>query len=498
MTNESNIELLINRGLIHRDDFARIAAAHIAPEFFTTQPREIFFRLARKVFTKHQMHPTKDMMMIELNQIAGLTDHGLQECKDYCNEVYTGPDEFAKVSSDWLIKESETWCQDRAVFLSVNKSVDILDGKVKENGQVIPKSAIPQLLQKAIAFTYNKDIGHEFVANAPQRYDLFHTAVHKIPFLIDDFNKMTDGGFERKTINILIGGTGKGKSLVLCSLAGDYLKLDKNVLYITLELADYKIAQRIDANMLNVPIKDLKNLTKERFLKKIDDLGYKSRLVVKSYPTSTAGEAHFRLLMDELKTKKNFVPDVVIVDYMGICKSTQYGKTDNMYLSGKGVAEELRAFAHDYDVCLLTAMQTNRTGHGSSDFDLMEVSESHGVAMTADWAGAIIVSDDLLKLSQMKIKQLKTRYDTLGNVVSFLVNVDYPKMRIFDNAGQSGFSRSNNTAAQPIPGIPSGSGYKPPKASDTPPWERPKHSPNSDDYVMTPMTKKPDVSGFKV
>lgn len=495
----NSISTLINKGMVYREDFVKIAVAHIQTDFFETRKEQIFFSVAKSLFIQAGALPTADMVKIELGKVS-LNEEGYKECLSYVDDVFSDKDEFDKVASKWLIDESERWCLERSTVLGIQQSLDIIDGKTKIKGVPVPTSAIPTLMSKAISFTYQRDIGHDMGENAEQRYDAFHQQAFKIPLLIEDWNRMTDGGFEKKTLNVLIGPTGRGKTLVMCSLAADFFRQGKKILYITLEMRDYKIAQRIDANLMNIPMKELKLLSKDRFMKKINDLDIRSKIKIREFGTKSAGAAQFRVLLDELRTKKSFVPDVLIVDYMGICRSDEYGKSDNMYLVGKGVAEDLRSLAQEYDVCLVTASQTNRTGQSASDFDMTETSESHGINMTADWIGAIIVTDEMFKMSQMKIKQLKTRYEQLHFVDSFLVNVDYPKMRISDNQNKW----SNNS---PNPTIPTGRVTSATVAAVR--ATMPIHTPDPNDYEqvpwdpnktsMTALTKgrKLDTSGFK-
>jgi archaellum biogenesis ATPase FlaH len=334
---------------------------------------------------------------------------------------------------DWLIDRTEKWCQDRAVFNAVMESISIIDGK----HQTLTKNAIPDVLSKALGVSFDTNIGHDYLEQVEERFDFYHTQEEKLPFDLDYFNRITKGGLPNKTLNIALAGTGVGKSLFMCHCAGAALSQGKNVLYVTLEMAEERIAERIDANLLNVPIDQLENLSKDMFTSKVHSIAKKTqgKLVVKEYPTGQANASHFRALLNELKLKKNFIPEIIYIDYLNICASSRMkamGGAINSYTYIKSIAEELRGLAVEFDVPIVSATQTTRSGYSNDDVGLEDTSESFGLPATADFMFALISNEELANNGQLLVKQLKNRYNDPTSNQRFVVGVDRSKMRLFD------------------------------------------------------------------
>jgi len=421
------IEQTILSGVISDEIYSRRVMPHLKEEYFRQDGHRIAFKLAESYLNKYNKLPTRDALGLDLVNLKGLSQSEFEGAVQVI-EALDKPD----VDYDWLLDNTETFCQDKGLFNALTRAVDIADG----NDTGVSRGEIPKLMQDALAISFDTAIGHEFVDDAEERFAYYHERGDKIPFAMESFNSRTKGGFERKTLNILLGGTNVGKSLVMCSLAADYLMKGYNVLYITMEMAEKKIAQRIDANLLDTNMDDLLELSKEQFLNKIEKVRAKQpgRLVVKEFPTSSAHVGHFRHVVNELKLKKNFVPDVIVIDYLNICASSRVkaGANANSYTIVKSIAEELRGFFVETNTVGITATQTNRDGFDNSDVDLTSTSESFGVPMTADWMGAIVSNEELVALNQYMVIQLKSRYDDINRAKKFMVGVDRPKMRLYD------------------------------------------------------------------
>tara|TARA_Y200000002_G_scaffold378051_1_gene384711 strand:+ start:1 stop:1164 length:1164 start_codon:yes stop_codon:yes gene_type:complete len=337
------------------------------------------------------------------------------------------------IDKDWLLDATEKWCQDRALYNAVMESISIIDGKHES----LTKNALPDILSKALGVSFDKNVGHDYIENVEERYEFYHTEEDRIPFDLDYFNRITKGGVPRKTLNICLAGTGVGKSLYMCHLAASALTEGRNVLYITMEMAEERIAERIDANLLNIPIDQLENLSKDMFTTKVQNLARKTsgKLIVKEYPTGSAHVGHFRALLNELKLKKQFTPDVIYIDYLNICASSRMkamGGSINSYTYIKAIAEELRGLAVEFDVPLWSATQTTRSGFSNSDVGLEDTSESFGLPATADLMFALISTEELEGLGQLMVKQLKNRYNDPTQHKRFVIGVDRSKMRLFD------------------------------------------------------------------
>ena len=400
----------------------------IKPDYFEGVYR-ILFKEAGKFVAKYNKLPTAESFKIELDQTDRLTG------EQYTIAVDILPNLFSKekIDDQWLLDTTEKWCQDRAIYNAVMESITIIDGKHES----LTKGALPDLLSKALGVAFDTNVGHDYVENAEDRFDFYHKEEDRIPFDLEYFNKITKGGVPSKTLNIALAGTGVGKSLFMCHVASGALVEGRNVLYITMEMAEERIAERIDANLLNTPIDQLPNLSNEMFITKVQDLARKTagKLIVKEYPTGSAHSGHFRALLNELKLKKQFTPDIIFIDYLNICASSRMkamGGSINSYTYIKAIAEELRGLAVEFDVPIFSATQTTRSGYGNSDVGLEDTSESFGLPATADLMFALISTEELEKQGQMMVKQLKNRYNDPTSYKRFVIGVDRSKMRLFD------------------------------------------------------------------
>ena len=423
----NKIEQTILRCLLTNEKYMRKVLPFIKPEYFEG-PYRILFKEAGKYVAKYNKLPTAETFMVELNESTLSGDVFAAAC-----EIATGLFDGDKVDEDWLVDSTEKWCQDRAIYNAVMESITIIDGK----HDTLSKGALPDLLSKALGVAFDTNVGHDYLENADERFEFYHTEEDRTPFDLDYFNKITKGGVPNKTLNIALAGTGVGKSLFMCHVASSALVDGKNVLYITMEMAEERIAERIDANLLNIPIDQLDKMSKDMFSSKIQDLARKTtgRLVVKEYPTGSAHSGHFRGLLNELKLKKQFTPDIIFVDYLNICASSRMkgmGGAINSYTYVKAIAEELRGLAVEFDVPIFSATQTTRSGYSNSDVGLEDTSESFGLPATADLMFALISTEELEQHGQIMVKQLKNRYNDPTYHKRFVVGVDRSKMRLFD------------------------------------------------------------------
>ena len=421
-----NTELTVLINLLHDEEFRSIAYPHIKTEYFENTSYRETFKLFSEFVEKYSRPPTKESLCIDLQNKKNLPEHVF-------NGVYNTIQELnpMDVNSDWLKQTAETWCQKRAVYLAIFESIEITEGKddTKDLGYIVP------LLKDAITVSFDNHIGHNYLEDFEERYDFYTKDEEKIPFDIEYLNKITEGGLPKKTLNIILAGTGGGKSLTMCHMAAANLLQGYNVLYITCEMSEKRIAQRIDANLLNIGIKDLKTTPKNIFKTKIKELEDKTNgdLVIKEYPTSSAHVGHFRSCLSDLSLKKDFKPDIIFVDYINICASQRYRPdTANSYTLVKGIAEELRGLAVENDVPIVSATQTTRSGYGSSDVNLTDTSESFGLPATADLMFALTASDEDKQLGQVVVKQLKNRYNDVVLYERFAVGIDKGKMRLYD------------------------------------------------------------------
>ena len=424
----SNVEQVILRNVLTNEPFMRKVLPFIKPEYFQGVYNQLF-KEAGKFVAKYNKLPTLDAFKIEVDQSDKFND------EQYAHAMEILPTIFAveKADDKWLEDTTEKWCQDRAIHNAIMESISIIDGKHK----TLTKNALPELLSKALAVTFDTNVGHDYIENVEQRYDFYHEDEDRIPFDLDYFNKITKGGLPNKTLNVALAGTGVGKSLFMCHAAGNALVQGRNVLYITMEMAEERIAERIDANLLNVPLDQLMHISKPMLTSKVSDLASKTngKLIVKEYPTGSAHAGHFRALLNELKLKKNFVPEMIFIDYLNICASSRMkgmGGSINSYTYIKAIAEELRGLAVEFDVPIVTATQTTRSGYSSSDPGLEDTSESFGLPATADLMFALISSEELEALGQIMVKQLKNRYNDPSYKKRFVVGIDRSRMRLYD------------------------------------------------------------------
>jgi replicative DNA helicase len=421
------IENTILAHLVFNEEYVRRVLPFLKSEYFSDQTDQKVFDLITGYVNKYNGTPTREALLIELESIDGMNE------KIYENSYNLIKDLNAEKSDiQWLVDTTEKFCQDRAIVNGIMTSLSIIEGTAKGTD----KGAIPTILSDALAVSFNKSVGHDYFADADERYDFYHRKESRIPFDIDRLNMITKGGLPRKTLNIILAGTGVGKTLFMCHAAAANVKAGYKVLYITLEMAKERIAERIDANLLNVTLDDLVRLPKDMYQSRIKKVRDKTvgDLVIEEYPTASAGVNHFRHLLNELKLKKNFTPDIIYIDYINIAASVRIkaGQNANSYTYVKAIAEEFRGLAVEFDVPLISATQTNRTGFADVDVELTDTSESFGLPMTADFMIALSTSDELEALKQMQIKQLKNRYNDIVTIKKFVIGVDRPKMRLFN------------------------------------------------------------------
>ena len=424
----ANLEQTILRNILTNEKFMRKVLPFVKPDYFEGVYR-VLFKEAGKFVGKYNKLPTAESFKIEI-------DHSENFSKEhYKHAIEIIPNLFGKqkVDNNWLLDSTEKWCQDRAVYNAIMESIRIIDGKHES----LTKGSLPNILQTALGVCFDTNVGHSYTENIDERYDFYHKDESKIPFDLDYFNQITKGGLPNKTLNICLAGTGVGKSLFMCHVAGSALVQGYNVLYVTLEMAEERIAERIDANLLNLPIDQIHNLSKDMFTTKVANLARQTtgKLIIKEYPTGQANTSHMRSLINELKLKKNFRPDIVFVDYLNIMSSSRVksmGGAINSYTYIKTIAEELRGLAVEFDVPIFSATQTTRSGFSNSDVGLEDTSESFGLPATADLMFAIITTEELEGMNQLLVKQLKNRYNDPTKNKRFVIGVDRSKMRLYD------------------------------------------------------------------
>jgi replicative DNA helicase len=422
------IENIVIGNLIHNEEFARKVVPFLKSEYFTDRAQRIAFDVIDEFIKKYNKLPTKEALEVELGQSKTLSENDYASVTTLVQEI--APDTNTDI--DWLVNQTEKFCQDKAVYNAIMSSIQILENKDGKQ----TKGAIPQILSDALAISFDTNIGHDFLDDAESRYEFYHVKEKRVPFDLDYFNRITKGGLPAKTLNVALAGTAVGKSLFMCHCAAGNIMRGINVLYITMEMAEERIAERIDANLLNVTIDELSTLPKDAYDKKINRLKDKTpgKLIIKEYPTASAGAAHFRHLLNELKIKKNFVPDIIYIDYLNICTSSRlkFGANVNSYTYVKSIAEELRGLAVEFNVPIVSATQTTRSGYTSTDLGLEDTSESFGLPATADFMFALISSEELQDINQIMVKQLKNRYNDPSIYRRFVIGVDRPKMKLYD------------------------------------------------------------------
>ena len=422
------IEEIALSKLILEEDYCRKVLPFIKDEYFDMFTNRVLFQAIQEYIGEYDVSPEPNALKIEIEKRRDITEDVYKEIETFLDNL-----DRDHYNDDWLMETTEKWCKERAVYLALMESVKIADGQDKTR----TKDAIPSIMSEALGVCFDDHVGHDYISDAEARYDFYHRKEEKIPFDIDYFNKITKGGLPNKTLNIALAGTGVGKSLFMCHCASASLLQGRNVLYITLEMAEEKIAERIDANLLDIPIQQLTDpmLTKERYTRKVESLKQKTtgRLVIKEYPTASAHVGHFEALLNELSLKKGFHPDIVFVDYLNICASSRYkGTIVNSYTYVKSIAEELRGLAGKLNVPIVSATQTTRSGYGNSDVDITDTSESFGLPATADLMVALISTEEMEQLGQIMVKQLKNRYNDPTVFKRFVVGIDRAKMRLYD------------------------------------------------------------------
>jgi len=423
----ANIEQTVLRNLLVNEEYMRRVLPFIQPEYFEGVYQQLFREVAKFV-AKYNKLPTAEAFKIELDDNQTMSDEHYRHAVEIIPEIFKIED----IDDEWLYNKTEKWCQDRALFNAVMESISIIDGKHK----TLTKNALPDILQKALAVTFDTNIGHDYLENVNERYEFYHSQEEKIPFDIEYFNLITKGGLANKSLNIALAGTGVGKSLFMCHVAAAALNEGRNVLYISMEMSEERVAERIDANLLDIPIEQIDSMDEQMFKDRVNSLKTKTngKLIVKEYPTGSANANHFRALLNELKLKKAFVPDIIFVDYLNICASARMkmGGSVNSYAYIKAIAEELRGLAVEFDLPIVSATQTTRTGYSSSDPGLEDTSESFGLPATADLMFALVSSEELDAQGQIMVKQLKNRYNDPNKNKRFVVGIDRSKMRLFD------------------------------------------------------------------
>ena len=421
------VEILILRNLLYNEEYLRKVVPFIKADYYEDSNQRIVYEEIEKFVHEYNQPATKEVLCIEVEKRQDINDTTFQEITKLISYLEEVPTDF-----DWLCDTTEKWCRDRAIYLALMESIALADGKDKDKD----RGAIPNILSNALAVSFDTHIGHDYLIDYEERYEAYHKKEDLIPFDLEYFNKITKGGLPNKTLNIALAGTGVGKSLFMCHVASSALLGGKNVLYITLEMAEEKIAERIDANLLNVPIQEITELPKLMFEDKVTKLANRTQgsLIIKEYPTASAHAGHFRSLLNELALKKSFRPDIIFVDYLNICASERYraGSNVNSYTVVKAIAEELRGLACEANVPIVSATQTTRSGYGSSDVELTDTSESFGLPATADLMFALISTEDLEGLGQIMVKQLKNRYNDPTIFKRFVVGIDRAKMRLYD------------------------------------------------------------------
>jgi|TARA_B100001964_G_scaffold17808_1_gene18202 replicative DNA helicase len=420
------IETAVLNSLVHNEEYVRKVLPFIQKEYFSDYIEKILYECIFSYIEKYNSPPSIEAITIDLQKLS-LNEQQFKDAQQYISRFQKN-----EVNMQWLLDETEKWCKERAIYNAIFSGIQIIDGK---DDKKTPE-AIPDILSKALAVSFDTNVGHDYIEQSESRYDFYHTVEEKVPFDLEFFNKITKGGMPNKTLNICLAGTGVGKSLFMCHVAAASLMQNHNVLYITLEMAEKKIAERIDANLMNISLNDLHDLPKKMFSDKVKKIERKTRgkLIVKEYPTASAHCGHFKSLLNELQLKRNFRPDIIFVDYLNICSSSRFkmGASINSYSYIKSIAEEMRGLAVEFNVPIMSATQTTRTGFVSTDIGLEDTSESFGLPATADFMFALISTEELEGLNQMLVKQLKNRYNDPTTNKRFIIGVDRAKMKLYD------------------------------------------------------------------
>ena len=472
------LEQTILSGLLHNEDYMRRVVPFLTDDYFDDFSEKSVYKSIVSYISDYNGVPTKEALPISIEEKSNISDDQYQSI----SQIITALDYDEKTDIEWLVDKTEKFCQDKAIYNAVRESILVLDGQHKD----LDKGSIPELLSNALGVSFDQAIGHDFLEQPEDRFDFYHTKEDKIGFDLDLFNKITKGGLSRKSLSIALAGTGVGKTLFMTHCASANLMAGKNVLYITMEMAEEKISERIDANLMNTTMESLQDMPKDVFMKRVQKVKDKTtgKLIVKEFPTASAGSAHFRHLLNELKLKKNFVPDMVYIDYLNICTSSRMkaGANVNSYTIIKAIAEELRGLAVEFNVPILSATQTTRTGYSSSDLNLEDTSESFGLPATADFMFGLISTEELEGLGQLMVKQLKNRWGDTNYLKRFIIGIDRSKMKLFD-AEDSAQDLVND-------------GQSNQKTDSKPSWGN-KDSGDKDNVTSFRNKKKPDFGGFK-
>ena len=446
----NRLEQIILKALIYNDSYTRKVLPFIKADYFSDFAEKTLFKEIFDFVNEYKNRPTHEALIINFTEKKNLSAQQVSDVVELLNEIHKHKDSATEES--WLIKQTEKFCQDKAIYNAIMHSVGILDNKDEKHS----KGEIPKLLSDALAVSFDNNIGHDYIADSESRYESYHKVESRVRFDLDLMNKITKGGLPVKTLNIALAGTGVGKSLFMCHVAAGCISQGNNVLYITLEMSEEKIAERIDANLLNINLDDLHLISKQDYLKKFSAVRSKThgRLIIKEYPTASASSLHFRGLLNDLALKKGFKPDIIFIDYLNICASSRIkpGGNVNSYTYVKSIAEELRGLAVEYGVPVVSATQTTRSGYSNSDVDLTDTSESFGLPATADFMFALISNEELENLNQIMVKQLKNRYSDPSTYKRFVVGVDKAKMKLYDveQSAQSGISDSGQREEAPL------------------------------------------------
>jgi replicative DNA helicase len=424
------LEQTVLKNLIHCEEYTRKVLPFLSNEYFSDSSERLLFEEIESYVNKYKNLPTHEALIINFGDKKNVSEEQIKNVNKLLEEIYEN--KLEKTPTDWLIEQTEKFCQDRAIYNAIMESVSILDDKSKTK----TKGQIPELLSNALAVSFDSNVGHDYLDQHDSRYEFYHRTEKKIPFDLDFFNKITKGGLPAKTLNICLAGTGTGKSLFMCHMAAASISQGFNVLYITMEMAEERIAERIDANLLNITLDDLHVIPREDYERKFNTLRTKvqGKLIIKEYPTASAHSGHFRSLLNELRLKKNFSPDIVFIDYLNICCSSRMkmGSSINSYTYIKAIAEELRGLAVEFSVPIVSATQTTRSGYSNTDLGLEDTSESFGLPATADFMFALISSEELEQLNQIMVKQLKNRYGDPSLNKKFVIGIDKAKMKLYD------------------------------------------------------------------
>ena len=436
----TKIETVILQNLINDDEYMRKVIPFLKRDYFIDNNEKIIYDRIKDFIDQYNSIPNKDALVISVQNDKSLTEDQYKEIVDSISLL-----DKTEHNRDWLYKETEKFCKDKAIYNAILSSIAIIDGRDKAKSE----DGIPQLLQDALGVCFDNNVGHDYIQNAESRYEFYHRVESRVPFDLDYFNKITNGGMPNKTLNVCLAGTGVGKSLFMCHVAASVLSQNKNVLYITLEMAEERIAERIDANLMNITMDQLKDLPKSLFDSRIEKIRNKTEgnLIIKEYPTAGAHTGHFKALLNELQLKKQFKPDIIIIDYLNICASSRFksGSNINSYTLIKSIAEELRGLAVEENVPILSATQTTRGGYGNTDVELTDTSESFGLPATVDFMFALISTEELEQLNQLMVKQLKNRYNDPTSNKRFMIGIDRAKMKLYDleASAQKGLTDAN-------------------------------------------------------